>query len=481
MAKKPALIFFLSLLCLPILSFGQPTQTARTEFPIDNKYRNFFVWPQPDSTVTVLRIERAYRNAEPFSLFKYNQHLALIWQKPVDVPTNSQFLRGITQHQVCYLLFAGQKKDEFVLARINTGTGKQTISKHKLPENLSFRINGMTALEGYLFLTGSQNDRLVVLYLNPDSPEILKIPAIYDQFSALSEYRADTVARRLEVVLAESNGLKGRLQIKRLAPDGRLFSVNFLQHPDYNYLTGRLSSADSSSKIIAGTYSFRDLRYAQGFFTGPFLPKNEQELKYHDFTVFTHYFDYLKPGRQEKVRRQVARSRGTRKLYQLRNRMLVHRLYPFANGYLLVGEMYYPHYQNEGMSRGIFDGFEFTQAVVAAFDNQGNLRWENSWPLQNIRVLDLQENITVGLTGNVSILCYPDNEKIRYKIFKDNQLVPNDKFINISTLVPGEKILGTEPEGVANWYHNNFIAYGVQSIRGVSGHRAVFYLNKIAF
>ena len=237
----------------------------------------------------------------------------------------------------------------------------------------------------------------------------------------------------------------------------------------------------SFRRIIAGIYSIRDLRYAQGFFAGPFISNGTEQLKYYDFTTFSHYFDYLRPGRQEKLRRKVDRFKVTRKFFQLRQRMLVHKLYPFGNGYLLVGEMYFPKYENEGVHKGAFDGYQFTEAVVAAIDNQGNLLWQNSLPIQNITSFELLETITVGTSGNRTILCYPEDEKIWYKEITGNESTPNDKYITIVPTLPTDKASSTYPDGLANWYKNHFLTYGVQNIRGANGFRTVFYLTKLTF
>lgn len=479
---KQLLPFLCFLVCLPQLLAGQPTQSARAEIPVNADFREFYVWPLPDSTVAVLKVEKTFRrNADPFVLYRFDQHLQERWRRPLELARGTQFLTGTTQQNSCYLLFDGLKRDEYFLVRIDTRTGLQALSRHLLPEGMSFKVTSMQALDGYLFLTGLQNNRLAVLHLNPEATDMQKIPAIYDQSTALAEFQADTLAGRAEFILAESNGLKGRLQVKRLAPDGHLVSLSFLQHHDYNYLAGRLSPGDSLQKIIAGTYSFRDLRYAQGFFAGPFLPTGNQSLKYHNFTSFSHYFDYLRPGRQEKLRRKVARFQVTSKFLQLRQRLLLHRIYPLAQGYALVGEMYAPQYQNEGAGRGTFEGYEFTQTVVAAVDRQGNLLWENSLPMQRLRKFELQEMVTVGVAGNRVILCYPEDEKIWYKVITGNETSPNDKYLAIGSGIPSDKISSTYPEGIKAWYHNHFIAFGEQTIRGANGFRTVFYLNKLTF
>jgi len=474
------LLFFLGTLLFR--AAGQPAQTARAEILLNNDFHNFRVWPQPDGTLVLLKIEKTFwRNSDPFTLITFNSNLEMVAQNPVPMPKNSRYLEGTVLQKTAYLLFEGQRRNEYRLARINTSTNFQTVTNHFLPENQGFRIGSLQALDGNLFISGFQNGHTVVFFIDPAQTEMLKIPAIYDQSSALSEFQADTISQRAEFILSESNGSKGRLQVKRLAPDGRLFSLSFLQDPQYNYLAGRLSPGDSSTKLLAGTYSYRDLRYAQGFFAGNYIPGNNEPLQYHDFTTFSHYFDYLRPARQEKLKRKVARLKATDKLYQFRQRLLLHRLYPMASGFLLVGELYFPHYQNEGTGRGAFDGYQFTQVLTAAVDKQGNLLWENSFPLQDIRTFTLQEMVTVGVWGEKVILGYPEAEKLWYKEFGTAETTPNDSFISIIPPLPSDKVYTTYPEGLAYWYNQHFITYGVQHVRGLKGSRTVFYLNKVSF
>lgn len=476
-------LFLLSVLgSLPCRVMAQPTQTARAEIQLNNNFRDFRVWPQPDSTVLVFKMERSFRrNTEPFMLLCFNQNLEIAWQQAVKVPKNSRFLYGGVFQKTTYLLFSTSRRAEFLLVQLNTRTRSQRISNHFLDEKTSFLITDLQALQGNLFITGLQNGRLVVFRLDPSQSEIQQLPAIYDQSSALSALQTDTIANRAEYILSESNGLRGRLQVKRLAPDGRLLSLSFLQDPQYNYLAGRFTPGDSATKLLVGTYSYRDLRYAQGFFAGTFIPGNNQSLKYHDFTSFSHYFDYMRPARQEKLKRKVARLRVAEKIYQLRQRMLLHQVYPLAEGFLLVGEQYYPRYQNEGTGKGMFDGYQFSQVVAAAIDRQGNLLWENSLPLQDVRTFNLREMITVGVWGKKVVLCHPEAEKLWYKELQNTETTPNDKFITIAPTNSADNVLSTYPDDVTNWYNGNLLTYGVQTLRGTKGFRTVYYLQKVSF
>ncbi|MBK0404143.1 hypothetical protein I5M27_14200 [Adhaeribacter sp. BT258] len=479
---KAILFLFCSQLFTVFCTWAQPSQNSRAELPYRNDFTQYEIFPQPDSTLFLLTHENyTRRNADPFLIFKFDHNLTLLWQKPLHLPRSSKFLQAACEARTLFLFFDGAKKDEYVLLRVHTRTGEQTQTKHQLPENMTFALSGMQALQGSLFLTGLQNDRLTVLHLNPDREELMKLPAIYDQSSALATFYADTLTGRMEFILTESNGLKARLQTKRLGPDGRLFSTNFLQSPEHNYLSGRLTPGDSTRKLLAGTYSLRDLRYPQGFFTGPFLTTGNQHLKYHDFTTFAHFFDHLRPGRQERVRRKLDRFRISRKTYLLRQRFLMHEMYPLENGFILAGELYYPQYEGEGSTNRVFSGYAFSQAVAAAFDSQGNLQWENSFPLENVQQLELKQITAAGVFANKIAFCYPDEEMIRYKVISGNENSSNELSTPVKLIFPNEKILNTDLRGIKHWHRQHFLVFGEQKIRGSDGVRTVFFLNKLSF
>ncbi|KAA9333544.1 hypothetical protein [Adhaeribacter soli] len=472
----------LILTCLARLAIAQPTQSARLELKVSNDYTAFSVLPLPDSTLLVLVQEGSLRKKlEPFSLFRYGPDLGLIWQKPVAVAPGSKFIKARTDKQQCYFLFQSQKYNELFLLRVSPDNSRQTITRHKLPQGMGFRFSDFQVLEGQLFLTGMQNDRVVLLHLDTRREELQNLPAFVDQFSSLSEFYADANSQRMEFILSESNGTKARLQTRRLSPDGNLYSLSFLQSPDRSFLNARLSPGDSTQKIIAGTYSLRDLRYAQGFFSGPFMAQSDKKLQYHDFTTFSHFFDYLRPSRQEKLRRKVDRYRSSKKIYPFRQRVLLHNLLPYQKGYLLLGELYQPHYQGEGAGNRMLDGYEFKQAVIMAMDKEGNLLWENSLPLRGPLQNEIRETVTAGAAGNRVFICYPHENRVYYKEMLGSETTPNDKFIEITSLKPGEKIVTTVQDGVSHWFQNNFISYGTQYVRNGSDSRLVFFVNKISF
>ena len=479
---KSFLTFFLFFTVQAFPDLAQPTQPHRIEIPVRSNMAEGAIFPLPDSSVLTLIYDPQLKRTatEQFTLYKFDHALELSWQKNLEIPKGSHFFKGLIEKNTAYLLFDTPKRSEFVLVRVNLPAQRYVVSKHVLPAGITILPEDLKVLQNVLFVSGKQNEQLLFLRLDPSEKEFTILPVILSHSAALSDFFTDSVSNTVELLLAENNFKVSRLQLKRFSRAGELLSTNFLlSRRDYNFLAGQLT-ADSSHKMIAGTYGQRDLRYAQGFFT-TFLQNNpRQPANYYDFTTFSHYFDYLNPKRKNRLREKVDRFRETHKTYYLRRRMLLHALQPYLDGYLLVGEMYYPHYQHEGNSH-FFDGYEFLQTIVCAFDKDGNLRWENSFPIRNQRFYDLQETVTVGVFGNRVMLTYLDEGTIRYKDFYGSETTPNDKQVDILPAEAGAKITNTSSESIIHWYKANFLLSGIHSVRGSAGSRQDFYLNKIAF
>jgi hypothetical protein len=176
---------------------------------------------------------------------------------------------------------------------------------------------------------------------------------------------------------------------------------------------------------------------------------------------------------------------------------------------LLVAESYYPRYSYPTYSnrnfynsaftfnpylnsnstyRGdyVFDGFQYTHAVVAGFNRRANLLWDNSLEINDIKNMELEQHVKVLPTENRADLAYLFENILHDKVIKDSLVIAPKKSIPIQLSNDEEEAV--KKEGAANflayWYDDYMIASGVQRLRskklgrfGVE--RRVFYINKI--
>jgi hypothetical protein len=215
---------------------------------------------------------------------------------------------------------------------------------------------------------------------------------------------------------------------------------------------------------------------------------------------------------------------------KLNYQLLVHDLIPNGDQYILVAEAFNPtfRYQNNypyggfgspfgfgspwggmyspygwgwglwsmnpwyGGSRGffgnnqqVFDGWQYTHAVVAGFDKRGNLLWDNSFEIDNVKTMKLKEKVRTSLRDGQVTLFYSNNGVIRSKAVKGNLVLDNGPAHEkvITTAREGDKVRRNTNEDLEYWYDNYFLAWGYQRIQNEAegGRRNVFYLNKIQF
>jgi hypothetical protein len=489
---KPSFFLFVWLLCHSLSAFAQevpkpdvPVQPVRLELETvtESDWTELIVLQ--DSSLLLCLNKSPYRfSREPYLFSKYNRQLEPVWSNSFEMPVGSEYLRSYAEGPHVYFLFMGSKATEYYILRIVGATGEMNLTKHQKTPQVEF--TGFKALGDNVFITGLENNYLTVLHLDLASNESKIVPAIYDQQSALADFRIDTLTRHAEFVLSESNRQRSRLTVKRISPEGELANTHFvLPQQERNLLTAQLAPGDTVNKLLVGTYIEREFKFAQGIFAHTL----GGDLRFYDFKSFTRFFDYLSKRRQRKIQQKIERRRAKNKDLRLRYKVLLHDIYPFEDGYLLVAEAYSPQYNAEsnlysirGITMGAFEGYRFSHAILGTFDRQGNLIWDNSFPLKNVVSRSLEPNVRVGFIGNHVVLAYADKENIHYKIVTRDCESPNDQKVEVLTYTENDKAQPPTYEGLMHWYGANFLAYGFHRIRPSSGlSRTVFYLNKVSF
>jgi hypothetical protein len=383
---------------------------------------------------------------------------------------------------------------------------------------LSREIVELKALDGRLFATVLLNDQLHVtaLLLDVATGQMQYLPSVYEPLPTQLTFVADAATRRAEYVLSQTNGRKSRLLLKQLTDEGKLVSSEFVQaESDRSLITAQVTPPqDTTARLLMGTYSLRDPTYAQGLFATDLRPVvgsgPKPPLRFYDFLHLKHFFDYLKPSRQARLRLRTER-RIARAVPPLRwhYRLLLHELLPQPNGgYVLVAEVYYPHYRynsygsyvgpvnNLGNQYGtspfassrIFDGYQTTHALVCGFDRTGNLLWDNTFVVDNLRRSELEEAVRLqSLPDGRLVLAYLDEEKLRYKVVKQAETSPNDHEVLIQTSMGAtdnstERATETSQADLLPWFGSRFVATGYQRVRVEHGKdRTVFFLNSVVF
>nr|GFC77119.1 hypothetical protein [Tanacetum cinerariifolium] len=201
----------------------------------------------------------------------------------------------------------------------------------------------------------------------------------------------------------------------------------------YNVRDGRVHLQNFKTKLcrdIAAVRAVDGKLLATGLFTtdltaAPANPADPRPaLKFYDFRRLRHFFDYLGPGKEARLRDRTDR-READELSPLRwhYRLLLHELLPRADGgYTLVAEVYYPRYNYNNLSYApalsnysnlsvpyytgaysnvagrAFVGIRTTHVLVCGFDRRGSLLWDNTYVVEHELLHDQLEEAIRTIT-----------------------------------------------------------------------------------
>lgn len=508
-----------------------PVQAARTELLLDPNTDEVQVQTMPADTAVVLLIRHegtGLRNKPRYVLQQYGANLHLRREVPVEVPPEFEVQRLCAEPGIVYALFRAPDTPGKLLALAYDVRGGQ-VRLQPFATKLCRQVVGLKAMAGRLLanVTLTDQQHQTVLLLDVASGQFQFLPALYEPLDTELTSVADRPAGHAEFVLSQSNGRKQRLQLKRLsAVHGQLLSSEFVQaESERSLLTAQLSPPeDTTTRLLAGTYGLRDVHYAQGLFATDLTARattatpGRPALRFYDFKRLRHFFDYLNPTREARLRSRAAR-REAREASPLhwRFHLLLHELLPQpGGGYTLVAEVYNPQYNYSSYGSGplgayglgarpaygalpgvyapystyatnrAFTGFRTSHVLVCGFDKRGNLLWDNTFVVGPGLVRSgLEEAVQpLVLADGHLVLAYLLDNEVHYKRIRQGEPSPNDSKVELLTSAnkQPEKVLDVQQPELMPWGDNKFIASGFQRIKVERGaERQVFFLQALHF
>lgn len=265
--------------------------------------------------------------------------------------------------------------------------------------------------------------------------------------------------------------------------------------PYVSLLSARALKTETNEVIVAGTYGIRSAEYSSGLFMARINREGDQEIRLYPFYELQHFFSYLKPKQQKRVRQRIENKLSKGRRTRLQYRIMIHQLVPLNDQLILLGEVYYPVYKrddryNYGLAVSayvpyIFDGYRYTHAVIIGFDQQGNLIWDNSFEINDIKTFKLEQFVRMEYRNNRIALLYLFGNRIRYKIIQNNQVIEGKQLNSLElSFRPEESEADEDIKRLEYWYPGNFLAYGIQRpySRAVSRSRErYFFINKVEY
>jgi hypothetical protein len=408
-----------------------------------------------------------------------------------------------TEKERLYLLLRYQdySHNDFILVDMAQKDG--TYILHEIKNFIPFSPLEFHITTDAVVMGGYYNRVPVVVHFSLLTKKSKILPGLLNESGDLNQIKTYPDGSFDVIITARNFRGQKTTWIKNYDPNGELLRNQALD-PEENksLIFARSMKTTNNVQIIAGVFGSRNSEYSRGLFIATLDPSGLQQLRYYNFGDLSNFFKYMKVKREQRVRERIERRKIRGKKIRFSYRFLVHEIVPHNNQYILLGEAFSPQYKSmDGAYSGgffnpngfsgsriqngrIFDGYRYTHAVVIGFDPDGNIIWDNSFEINDVKTYTLEQFVKLEIRGDKIILLYLFENMLRSKIIKGNEVLEGKNVESIKMNAPTDIAVkeNNKDSRLEYWYQDFFYAHGIQEIsNAVSGKRRVLYITKLSY
>ncbi|MBS1978283.1 MAG: hypothetical protein JST46_12980 [Bacteroidetes bacterium] len=488
---------------------AQVIQSGRFELPIqDDDQEKFRAHPLGENGIMLFR-RNLTQQQDQLELIRLDTGLHQHWRGFIAIDRNSVILKTQSRQNLFFVLLKDRNyiggDFRIVAVHIDKGNYGYYTVKNYIPFSPSeFVLTNEAAMIGGYF-----NLRPIVLYFSFQKQLSKILPGFFNLPGELNQVKTNEDGS-VDVIVSAKNYQKRRgLWIRNYDAHGELTRTVVLEpEEDKQLLFGRSIHLTDGSQIVAGVYG-RFTEYSRGIFVASVNNNGDYAIRYYNFADLENFFNYMKAKKQKRVKDRIERRKIRGKKLKFNYRFLIHDLIPYQNQFIMAGEAFYPHYTypNQASIAGrsfgyygnsfgpgsmyvptrtdvIFDGYQYTHAAVIGLAKNGNLIWDNSFEVNDVRSMQLEQYVTVKTEQDRIVLMYLFRNAIRTKIIRDREVLEGKSNDQMRTNFTEEKVdvKSIESEKLVSWYGEYLYAFGVQKVVGDNGRsRRVYFINKITY
>jgi hypothetical protein len=485
------------LIASPFISFSQIEQTGRYEIAVFPRDGDFSIIP---ASVHGLYLNRVVQeNQEQFlQLIKLDTAFQENWNGALPIPKNYIVASRKVWKNYLYILlrYVNYSNNNLLLYIINNEDG--SFNRYPIKSYIPFYQTEFEITANAVLVGGYYNTIPLVLHYDTRTLRSKVLPGIFNEVGELNQIKTNE-DNSFDVLISAKNKSRQRtIWIKSYSGDGELLQNRALKPADQTHLIfGREVRPGSEEQIIAGVFGNRVKEFSRGIFVSNLAPDDEV-TRYYNFADMENFFKFMKAKREQRVKSRIERKKIKGKKIRMAYRFLLHELVPYQDNYILLGEAFYPKYQSANNSffvggynfgspyansARVFAGYQYTHAVVMCFDKNGNMLWDNSFEINDIRSFNLEQFVKLEVHNDKIAMMYLFDGQIRTKVIKNNQVLEGKTSDDIKTLREFDfvKQNAVQQGKLDYWYGDKLYACGVQEIVNNFGRRKVFFINKVTF
>lgn len=502
MKKLLSLYGLLSLCFLP--SIAQVSFEQRIELGSEKGYEDEKIYSFGEAGF-ILRAknEQISRTNNTWKFTLFDTDLKTI-DSTLSFPPRKQVLAATYRDKEQMYSFYQSKNGKFSLETLQISPFKLQSIKGKIPPKT--KIRQMVRLQDVVFLLGETKKDPFLCSINwkTGQQRILNIGPEYGIFGDIKLQKFQVLENSEEVLVF----IKANLHKKRndmyflsLNKQGETGSLSYLSEGvKQNIIDVSASKVSKDTYMLSGTYSATHTNISEGLFFGQIKEEQVPQINFYKFIDLHNFLSYLPQKRLTKLEKKIKRKEKAGKEFSPDYRIASHEIIPVDDGYLYIGEAYYSTYDcdeiittdPDGVSSIIptytFAGYQYTHAVIAKFDKNQQLLWDESftmWP--SYKPFGVRRFISIAEKNPEQLkLIFASHKNIHTKSISLSD--PEEQFTEretFKTSFEGDKSKRTF-SNIDFWYDNYFIAFGNQKIKNKANEdspkkRKVFFVSKIGF
>ncbi|MEN8119293.1 MAG: hypothetical protein ABFS35_03060 [Bacteroidota bacterium] len=371
------------------------------------------------------------------------------------------------------------------------------------------RISEMAVLGDYAYFRSTIKGSPYLFSVNWKTGQQKPIPLWIEGFRPkdIDLYDFQLLEKSSEIMLythVKINKKKSDVYVIQLDDKGnKIGDYNLTKGIEENIIDISAFNMGGGQYIFTGTYSTKSRFSSEGIFFSKAEGSNINHIEFHNYTNLDNFLSYLPEKKQKKLEKKKKKKEKKGKEFILNYKIAMHDIITLDDGYLMLGEAYYPTTRIETYTttstvngattttthtRQVFDGYQYTHGVITKFGLNGNLEWDQTfemWPLY--KPFTVKRFISIAEQNNNSFkMVFANRSTIVSKIIGHSGNVIQD---NESDLIETEHTGDKTKRSFSNldyWYNNYFIAYGQQKIKNkedknVKKKRKVYFISKVQF
>ena len=532
---------FIFIVSLFLNSFLNAQAPLRVEINMDKKDTNYSLIPAYKNGLLVMGnpIIKKGIASRSISFTHYATDMSLIWSKKIDIPAlltlNTSYYDSLSRN--IYLLFTANNqftegKSGFQIIKINFSDNSLTSKSGNITEGITvseFSVSNDICIWGgrtapaqkaltkgtsclFSFKKSAFTAKPIIYFTNFNTNETKTISfAESSVMGTVLNISINKASQTIDAIIAlkEKKSSDYLYKVFEYSLTGDMINaINIASESQTNFLeTAKIIALSKTDKMILGTYSLTKNHNknpdassnTQGYYIVKINNNIQEYCKFYSFNTFKNFYNYLSFKNKNKVLKKNAKNKNKGGETALNYQLLVHDVFVYNGNYILASEAYYPEYHTEYYTTyyngypqtntyTVFDGYRYTHAIVAAFDKNGAIVWDNTMEIWDILSLTLKNRISLFVDkDNNMVNLYNYKGTLYSKLLNGNVTIDEKDKTPIETNYADDKVKNNYTGDIAYWYNNYFVAFGTQEIRNPEQNpthkttRDVFYFNKIGF